>query len=383
MITELESAHLERLEKFRGFVNEEIAPFADGFDKEERTPPSILEKLGRQGYLGATIPVEYGGLGLDMVTYGLLCHEMGRASASLLSLLTVHGMVSHVLAKWGTEEQRKRWLPRLAKGTTLGAFALTEPTIGSDARNIVSRAERAEGGYDLNGTKKWISYGQTAGLFIVFAQVESKPTAFLVERETKGLSVLPIGGMLGFRASMLAEIRFKDCRIPMDAAMGRVGMGVSHVGGYALDFGRYSIAWGATGLGQACLDACLEYSGNRSQGGSLLRDHQFIQGMIAEMIVNVKAAKLLCVRAGRLKDSGDPESIIETTIAKYFAARMIGRVANDAVQIHGANGCGEDFPIQRFFRDARIMEIIEGSTQIQQTVICGSRNDKSYRDDFF
>jgi alkylation response protein AidB-like acyl-CoA dehydrogenase len=190
-----------------------------------------------------------------------------------------------------------------------------------------------------------------------------------VERDSPGFSVKPITGMLGVRASMLAELFMNDCRIPKDNLVGRVGLGVSHVSSYALDYGRYSVAWGCVGIAQACLEACLEYASERKQFGVYLNEHQLIQQMLTEMITNLDAARLLCFQAGYLKDIGDPRSIMETTIAKYFASTMVTKVANDAVQIHGANGCSSKYRVQRYLRDSKIMEIVEGSTQIQQMTI--------------
>jgi glutaryl-CoA dehydrogenase (non-decarboxylating) len=371
-VTELTAAQREKLEEYGAFVDEQIVPLADRMDAEEATPPAIVAALAARGYLGALVPEEHGGRAVDLVTYGLLSHELARGSASLLSLLTVHSMVCVALLKWGSDEQRSRWLPRLARGEALGAFALSEPNVGSDAGNPETSAAADGRSYVLRGRKKWISYAQSADVYLVVAHCDGKPTVFLVERRTPGLECRPIRGMLGFRAAMLGELILDECRVPAENIVGRVGFGFSHVIGTALDTGRYSIAWGCTGLSQECLSLSLSYSESRKQGGAYLRDHQLIQRMVADMITDVRAARQLCLRAGVLRDAGDPDSILETSIAKYFASRTATRVANDAVQIHGAHGCGPDSPVQRHFRDARIMEIIEGSTQIQQIIIARS-----------
>lgn len=357
---------------FKKFVDTEVVPYADQYDREERIPPELVKKIADQGYLGALVPPEYGGGGMNMVTFGALCEELGKGSLSVESLLTVHGMVIQSILKWGSPEQREYWLPKLAAGAVIGAFGLTEPDVGSDAKSVQSSAVRETGSYVLNGRKKWITFGQVADLFLIIAQCEGKPTAFLVERNTPGLSTHPITGLLGFRAAMLAEIHLDNCRIPATHLVGRTGFGFSHVVGTALDYGRYCVGWGCVGLAQACLEACLQYTSERKQGGAYLRTYQLIQQMIAEMITNIRAARLLCLHAGVMKDAGDPDSIMETSIAKYFASRMVNRIASDAVQIHGANGCGNEYAIQRYFRDSRIMEIIEGSTQIQQIIISKS-----------
>jgi len=369
MKIELTPQQKESQASFKSFVDKEIIPYADQYDREERTPPELIRKIAEQGYLGATIPKENGGRGMDMITYGLLCEEIGRGSASLLSLMAVQCMTSNVILKWGNSHHKEYWLPRLAKGEIIGAFALTEPQIGSDAKSVKTIAVLSNDSYLLNGEKKWISFGQVAELFIIFAQCEGKPTAFLVEKNSPGFSVKPINGLLGFRSAMLAELQMKACQIPEKNLIGRIGFGFSHVANSALDYGRYTIAWGCVGLGRASLEACMNYTSERKQFGAYLKDHQLIQEMIADMITNVKAARLLCLNAGYLKDSGDPGLIMETSIAKYFASKMAAKAANDAVQIHGANGCSSEYPVQRYMRDAKIMEIIEGSSQIQQIII--------------
>jgi glutaryl-CoA dehydrogenase (non-decarboxylating) len=353
-------------ESFRAFVDTQIVPQADLMDQQEQTPRDLIDDMARRGYLGAVVPKEFGGAGRDAITCGVLYEEIGRGCSSLRSLLTVHHMVATAILKWGSKIQKEYLLPRLATGATIAAFALTEPEAGSDAASVQTTATLEGDSYLLNGTKKWITYGQIADLFLVFARCHDKPTAFLVERTRPGFSVQAIKGTLGTRASMLAELRLKDCRIPKDNLVCRVGLGVSHVAATALDLGRYSVACGSVGIAQACLEASLDYTSKRWQFGSYLKDHQLIQQMITGMVTNTKAARLLCYHAGYLRDSRDPRAIMETSIAKYFASTTATRVANDAVQVHGANGCSNDYPVQRYARDARIMEIIEGSTQIQQ-----------------
>ncbi len=369
MNTELTSQQAEQQKAFRTFVDEEVFPFADQFDQDQKIPSETIKKIAEKGYFGLTIPGEHGGAGMDMITNGLLCEEIGRGSASLLSLITVHGMLCQAILKWGTPEQREHWLPRLATGEIFGAFGLTEPEIGSDAKRVGTSAVLSNENYVLNGKKKWISGAQVADLFMIIAQCEGKPAAFLVERNSPGFSVKPISDMMGFRSAMLAELHLENCRIPKENLLGRIGFGFSHVAGTALDSGRYTVAWGSVGLGQACLEASLSYTETRKQFGSYLKEHQLIQGMIADMITNIKAARMLCFHAGCLKDAGDPMVIMETAIAKYFASRMAVKAALDAVQIHGANGCSSQYPVQRYMRDAKIMEIIEGSSQIQQILI--------------
>ncbi len=358
--------------EFRAFAMQEVEPHADQFDREEHIPLELVRKLAQRQYLGALLPVTCGGLGLDMISFGLLNEELGRACSSTRSLLTVHSMVSYAVLRWGTREQKEYWLPRLARGESIGAFALTEPNIGSDAKHIETTAERRGDVFVLNGIKKWITFGQIADVFLVLAQWEGSASAFLVERDRPGLITQPIHGLLGTRASMLAEVQLTGCEVPKANLIGGLGMGFSTVALSALDVGRYSVAWGCVGIGQACLEASLRYTSERKQFGEPLKQHQLVQELIANMVTHVKAARLLCYHAGYLKDSGDPSSIAETLVAKYFSSTMAARVASDAVQLHGANGCGPDYPVQRYLRDAKVMEIIEGSNQMQQLMI--SRN---------
>ena len=366
MRIELTAQQKDDCAAFRAFAREAIIPEADRYDQEERTPVELIRKVAQHGYLGALAPVENGGAGMDMITFGLLNEEIGRACSSVRSLLTVHSMVTYAIAKWGSKRQKATWLHRLAPGELIGAFGLSEPNVGSDAKSVETTATPCGDYYILNGAKKWITYGQIAGLFLIFARCEGKISAFLVERDAPGFSTKPIFGMLGTRGSMLAELHLHNCEIPKENMLGGLGFGLATVATSALDIGRYSVACGCVGIAQACLDASLHYTSKRKQYGVYLKDHQLIQQMITNMIVNVKAARLLCYQAGYLKDIGDPSTVMETWTAKYFASLAATKAANDAVQIHGALGCSTEYPVQRYLRDAKIMEIIEGSTQIQQ-----------------
>jgi glutaryl-CoA dehydrogenase (non-decarboxylating) len=356
----------------RRFASTELAHEAERADREERFSPETLRRMAQQGCLGSILPREWGGKGIDFITYGLLHEEIGRVCSSARSIVTVHDMVALAILKWGSERQRKRLLPRLAVGEIMGAFALSEPRVGSDAKSIETTAERSNGAYILNGTKKWITSGQIADIFLVLARCQDKPTAFLVERDRPGVSVEPISRLLGMRASMVAQVDFRQCEIPSENLIGREGFGFISVALTALGLGRYSVAWGCVGIARSCLDACLQYTNQRRQFGSFLKEHQLIQEMIAEMTTNLKAARLLCYQVGHLKDEGDPREITETFVAKYFASRTAMRAAVDAVQIHGANGCASEYPVQRYLRDAKVMEIIEGSHQLSQLVIAES-----------
>lgn len=355
--------------EFRAFVDKEIFPYADEFDRCESLPRKVIEKLAQRRYLGALIPSEVGGLGATFVTFGLLNEELGRACSSTRSLLTVHSMLAHAIMRWGTKEQKDLWLPKLAIGDTIGAFALSEPDAGSDATNIKTTATAKGKTYVLNGRKKWITCGQIADLFIVFAQCDEKVTAFLVPRDIPGLTVKPIRGLLGTRAAMLAELHLDECEVPEANLIGSKGFGFMTVALSALEIGRYSVATGAVGISQACLEACQMYTQTRQQFGTYLKNHQLICQMMTNMVTNTRAARLLCYQAGYQKDVGHQEATTSVLVAKYFASVTAVKAASDAVQIHGANGCSEDYPVQRYLRDAKILEIIEGSTQMQQIMI--------------
>jgi len=368
MKIELSPEQKKKQAEFSAFVQEVVVPQANDNDQQEFTPPELIKSVAQAGYLGAIIPQAYGGLGLDMITFGLLNEELGRGCSSLRSLLTVHSMVAYAILKWGNKRQREDWLPRLATGEIIAAFGLSEPNVGSDAKSIETMITQRDGIDILQGCKKWTTYGQIADLFLIFAQQDGKVSAFLLERTTPGFSARPIRGMYGTRASMLAELYLESCVLPKGNLIGGRGFGLI-IATSALDIGRYSVAWGSIGIAQACLEASLQYTSKRQQFGVLLKEHQLVQQMITNMITGVKAARLLCYQAGYLKDIGDESTVMETWIAKYFASTTAVKIANDAVQLHGANGCSADCAVQRYLRDAKIMEIIEGSSQIQQITI--------------
>lgn len=354
---------------FRAFSDTAVAPFANGFDEAQQIPASLVQSLAQEGYLGAIIPAEFGGLGLDMITFGLLNEHLGRGCSSVRSLLTVHSMASYAVLRWGSKAQKEQYLVPMARGEVVGAFALTEPEVGSDAKSIQTTAVTHPDGYVLNGRKKWITFGQIANLFLVFAHLNNKPVAFLVPSTTAGLTITPIKGMLGTTASMLAELHFEECLVPANALIGGKGFGITGVALSALNIGRYSVAWGCVGIAQASLEASLAYITTREQFGAPLEKYQLIREMITNMYTNIKAARLLCYQAGQAQQESALNAVQETLVAKYFASTTATRIASDAVQIHGANGCSTDYPVGRYFRDAKVMEIIEGSTQMQQIMI--------------
>ena len=362
--------------EFRAFVEAEITPFAGRWDREACVPDELLEKLRNRGYLAAPLAREEGGGGMDPITYGLLTAEIGRACSSSRSLLTVHDMAVVALARWGKPPLKERYLPGLAKGPLFGAVALSEPNVGSAATRVETTARRDGDEFVLDGEKCWITFGQVAHLFLLLAQLDGKPTAFLVPADAPGLSRHENDLVMGTRAARLARLELSGCRIPGDHILGGPGFGFSYVLNYALDLGRYSVAWGSVGIAEACLEASLDYTSRRRQGGALLCDHQLVQRRLTEMIADSRAARLLCYRAGYLRRMGEPAAVQETKIAKYFASRAANRCAGSAVQLHGANGTTDNYPVARYLRDAKVMEIIEGSTEIQQIIIPRTRPEE-------
>ena len=376
MFVELTAEQREARQRYRAFVDEHVAPHAGTWDRQGEVPFDAIDRLRGEGLLGSPLPQELGGGGLDPITYGLLTEAMGMGCSSLRSLLTVHDMVSLTLERWGKPSVREAWSPRLARAEVLAALALSEPNVGSDAAGVETTARKDGDSWVLDGRKKWITFGEIADVFLVFARVdddsgEARPSAFWLPADTSGLSRRPLRGVVGTRASRLAELELDGCRVPEDHLLARVGLGISFVGATALDHGRYSVAWGAVGIAQACLDASLGYASKRKQFGVPLADHQLVSRRLTQMITEVRAARLLCYRAGHLRQQGDPSALGETMIAKYHASRTAVAVADSAVQLHGANGLSEDFPLERHLRDAKVTEIIEGSTEIQQITIPG------------
>ena len=353
---------------FAEWVQREVAPFAGAWDREARTPETVVRRMAEAGFLAAAIPAEHGGAEMGAVTFGLLNEELGRGCSSIRSLVTVHSMACHGVARWGSRAQKERWLPRMARGELVGAFGLSEPAVGSDAAAVQTTAEPDGDGYLLRGQKKWTTYGQVADLLLTFARTpEGKPVAFLVDLKSPGVSVQPLG-VAGTRASMVAEITFDGVRVPREDRIAGPGFGLG-VAVSVLELGRYSVACGCVGIIGACLDASAAYAAGRVQFGVPIGEHQLVQAMLANMATEYRAARMLCLRAGWLRARGDAEAGREVFHAKYFASTAATRAALDAVQIHGANGLTDEYPVERYLRDSRVMEIIEGSTQIQQATI--------------
>lgn len=355
------------------FTAEEIIPTARENDAKERFPIETIQKMGAIGLLGGVIPVEYGGSGFDNISSALIFEEIGRGCSSVRTTLSVQvSLVEQLIYRWGSEEQKRRYLPRLCRGEILGCFALTEPGAGSDAAGITTMAKPRGGGWVMNGAKTWISNGGVAEIAIVFAKTDPVKghegiSAFIVERGTPGFSSMEIKGKLGLRASNTAGLSFKECVLPGDALLGKAGDGFRIAMG-ALDSGRYGVAAGCVGIMSGCIDACCAYAGERKQFGRPIAAFQLVQEMVSRMVVDRDAARLLVFRAGELKDRG-AGSTLETSIAKYFASEAAVRVALDAIQLHGAYGYSNAYPVERYLRDAKVATIYEGTSQIQKLII--------------
>ncbi len=358
------------IEEAESFVNDEVRPFVNDFEEKAGIPEELIKKMAAKGYLAAPFPEEYGGLGLDPVYYGLFTEVFGKACVALRSLITVHtSLVGETLLRFGTEEQKSRWLPELARGEVIAAFGLSEPDTGSDAKSTRTAWHEEDDYYVINGTKRWITFGHMADVFIIVASNNGKSTAFLVERSFSGLETRLIEGLMAARATYLAEIHLNNVRVPKKNVIGKLNYGFEYVVSAALDYGRYSIAWAGVGIAQEALDAMVSYSRNRSQFDQKLRSFQLIRGMIGDAVTKVHAARALCLRAGELRRHKSPDSTIETTMSKYFASKVAVDVTNDALQIHGGNGFTNQYPVERLYREAKVLEIIEGTSQMQQEII--------------
>ena len=360
-------------EMARKFADEYIVPVARDNDINERFPGDIIEKMGDLGLLGGPVPLEYGGAGLDYISQALVTEEIGKACSSVRTTISVQiSLVELSLASWGTEEQKRRYLPAMCSGKLIGCFGLTEPNAGSDPSGMETSAVADGDHWVLNGHKIWISNGGVAGLAIVFAQTDKSKGnrgigAFLVDRGTPGFSTRDMHGKLGLRASNTGELILEDCRIPKDQLLGKVGEGFK-VAMSALDNGRYSVAAGCVGICQGCADASVRYAKERKQFGRAIGSFQLVQDLIARMIVDTEAARLLVFRAGHLKNQGR-RCTREISMAKYFASEAAVRCALDAIQVHGSYGYSNEYPVERYLRDAKVATIYEGTSQIQKLLI--------------
>jgi butyryl-CoA dehydrogenase len=360
-------------ETARDFTNNEIVPRARENDRNEHFDTELVAKIAAQGYLGAIVPREYGGAGLDYLTYGLVVEEIGRGCSSMRTVISVQtSLVCSAILRWGTEEQKQRYLPKLCSGEWLGCFGLTEPDTGSDAANQKTRATKVDGGWSISGGKMWISMGNHANVALIFAQTDPALghrglACFLLDTSHPGFSAQEIHHKMGLRGSDTAELSLDEVEVGEDAMLGAVGEGFK-VAMSALDSGRYSVAAGCVGICQGCVEASVSYAKERQQFGRPIASFQLVQAMIADMVVDTEAARMLVWRAGHLKDKGRP-STTETSIAKLHATEAAVRSANTAIQVHGGAGYVDDHPVERYFRDVRVTTLYEGTSQIQKLII--------------
>src|SRR6266403_1657446 len=356
----------------REFCERENVPHSRDWDRAEELDRGLVPKLATAGYLGATISEEYGGMGLDTISYCLLMEELGRADSSVRGIVSVNlGLVGKTIAKWGTDAQKREWLSRLASGDALGCYALTEPGSGSDPASLLTRAEREGDDWVLSGSKIFITLGGWAGVALVFARSGEEGarglTCFLVPTDTDGYSASPIKGKLGLRAQDTAEVFLDRVRVPDSSRLGATGDGFK-VAMSALDNGRISLAAGCVGIVQGCLDACVRYAGERRQFGKAISSFQLLQELLADMAVELDAARLLTWRAALLADAGERHTL-ESSVAKYYASEASVRAANAAVQVHGGYGYVDEYPVGKYLRDARVTTLYEGTSQIQKLII--------------
>ncbi len=358
----------------RDFAQDEVAPLAREADEQGVFPTHLIGRMGELGFLAATISQEYGGAGMDYMSYALLLEELGRADSSVRGFLTVHaGLVAGCINDWGTEEQKRYYLPRLATGEWIGCYALTEANAGSDVAGMEATAHEEGDSYLLNGEKIWITNGASAHLAIVFASRDREARhrgicAFLVDTYTPGFhrEAMP-GKELGHRASEHAHITLQECRVPKSAMLGAPGEGFK-IAMSALDRGRLGVAAGAVGVGQACLDACVAFSRERRQFGQRIGDFEMVQATLADMAADIAAAHLLVCHAAWTKDRGLPATKA-TSIAKLFATEATVKAASQAVLLHGNRGYSNEYPVERYYRDIKGLQIYEGTSHIQRIII--------------
>lgn len=364
----------------REFCEREIQPIARDIDAEARFPWEVVEKMGKLGYFGIQVPKELDGAGMDTVSYAITIEEISRVCGGLGLCVTVHNSVGvFPLVEFGTEEQKKKWVPPLARGEKIGAFCLTEPNAGSDVSGIESTAIRDNDHYIVNANKVFVTNGGVADTCLIFTRTDPSAghrgiSVVVAERSTPGFEVGDLEDLSGMRANPVSSIRLLDCRIPVGNLLSREGHGMK-IGLVALDTGRIGIGAQALGIAQAALEEGVRYAKQRRQFGVPIAKHQAIQAMISDMATKVEASRLLVYRAAALRDSGRPFSK-EAAMAKLFASEASSKVADMAVQIHGGYGYSKSYPVERYYRDARVTRIYEGTAEIHRMVVARSVLDE-------
>ncbi|BCU82585.1 butyryl-CoA dehydrogenase [Polycladomyces abyssicola] len=371
----------------RKFVDKEIMPNIEKWDEDQHFENSIIDKLADLGLMGVCIPEQYGGQGMDYITLAIVCSELERGDTAFRTLVSVHtALNSMTLLQWGNEFQKEKYLKPQAQGKKVGAFGLTEPNAGSDVGAIQTRAIKDGDSYILNGSKTWISLCGVADHFLIFAKTSPDQghrgiSCFIVERTYPGVTTRGFKNKLGIRAGNTGEVFLEDVRVPAENLVGEEGEGFK-IAMSALDNGRFSVAAGAVGLIDACIEASVKYAHERETFGKSIGKHQMVQQMIAKMVAGYEASKLLVYRVGWMKNKGI-RNTRETSLAKWFACDAAFNAAVDAVQIHGANGYSHEFPVERYMRNAKALVIYEGTREIHQVMqaeyALGYRKDKELR----
>ncbi|WP_336085505.1 acyl-CoA dehydrogenase family protein [Nocardia sp. SSK8] len=368
----LSPAHHDLRELARTWVDKEVVPYATEWDRAESVDPAIVGKLGALGFLGIGIDEEYGGSGGDALAYCLLLEELGRGDSAVRGIVSVSlGLVGKSIAAYGTEEQKRRFLPPLCAGEQLGCFALTEPGTGSDAANLITRATRDGSDWVIDGTKIFITNGTWARVALVFARTGGPGpkgvTAFLVPTDAPGFGRTEIKGKLGLRGQATAELVLDGVRVPDALRLGAEGEGF-RIAMAALDKGRMGVAAGCVGVARACLEAAVRYAGEREQFGKPIAGYQLVQELLADIAVETEAARLLAWRAADLVDRGEPFGTA-ASMAKLFASETAVKAADNAIQVFGGYGYIDEYPVAKYLRDARVLTLYEGTTQIQKLLI--------------
>lgn len=370
----------EMLSAARQFVDVELRPLAGHMDRRGQYERALALELGKRGFLAAPLPVRYGGLGIDAAAYGELTEIIGRACSSTRTLLTVHcSLVCETLAKWGTAAQKDQWLPDLATGKKIAAFALTEAQAGSDTSSLLTNCRKEGGRLVLCGQKKWVSFGGVADVFLVFSKYREGTCAVLVDRAMPGVTVRALNGMLACRASHIAEVDFDGVSIDGDRVVGPLEGGSELMLAAALDNGRYSVAWGGVAIAMESCKLMIDHARQRRQFGRPISEFQHIQGLIADSATAARAARALSQEAGVMRIQRDLDATVRTCMAKYFASKVAVEVSGKAIQVHGAIGLSSESPIERLFRDAKCLEIIEGTSQINQSLIADDVTSEGIR----
>lgn len=370
MLELLSEAEVNQYKIFTEFVEENIKPYSAQWENNQNIPKEVFDKCAEKGFWGATIPKEYGGNNWDTLTYGLFTEAITKSSTSLGGFFNVQTMVMQSILKWGTEEQKNKWLPEMCSGKILGALALTEPDAGSDLKGLKAEFSFSDSGIVINGKKKWITAGAVADVILVFGVNEKgRAAACLVEADSPGVTIKPIKDMLGFKASNLAELEFNNCVVKSENLLAKPGFAFTHIAPYALDYGRVSVAFTALAILKGSLDHSCSQVYKRSAFGSRLLSQSTIKEMITKMGTDYDAACHMCINAAKAKDAQQPSSAELVMTAKYFATKVANKHSHRAVQMAGASGCNEDHPVARYYRDSKILEIIEGSNQIHEMIL--------------